>query len=153
MGRASRRKRDQKAAGGSAAGRPRPLPAALPRRSDVRSVASPATLKKLSESLLELIAPFREDGQPLPACQALVALGCLAWNLSLVPEEERIEKTEVAARELGSSEGSQLREVVGTLISRKQSLFPDDHRMIVSYEVTPTDSGFHLLVASARVAS
>jgi hypothetical protein len=67
-----------------------------------------------------------------------------------VPEHERIEQTEAAARDLGSSEGGMLREVVSSLIARKERLFPDDRRTIVSYEVTPTDAGFHLLVASAR---
>lgn len=149
MGRASRRKRDRKAARRSGAGGRSTRPAARAGRSG----AEPAERKKLSDSISELIAPYRDEAPTLRACRDLVAIGCLAWNLSFVPEPDRSQQVEAAAREVGSSERRILREFVGSLISRKERLFPDDRRMIVSNELTPTEQGFHLLVGSTQVDS
>ena len=41
-----------------------------------------------------------------------------------------------------------LKEIVGELIARKQSLFPDNTRKIISFELTDAGSSFHLTVAS-----
>jgi hypothetical protein len=41
-----------------------------------------------------------------------------------------------------------LKEIVGALIARKQSLFPDNTRKIISFELTDAGSSFHLTVAS-----
>jgi hypothetical protein len=103
---------------------------------------------RLSERLVDLIAPYRQDGLTLQRHELLIGAAATAWNLSLLPVAERSD----ALREALSS--AKIRDVEGTaevivaLMRRKEQLFPDDRRTIVSWEVSESDDQCHVVVAS-----
>lgn len=149
MGRSRKKKRGRQTARRAKGGGRSLIPPALRRAAGLRLAAGCGSRKKLSAAILELIAPFRDEAPDFSASQALVAIGCLAWNLSLVPHLERTAREEEAARTLPSAERKLFHEIIDALISRKQRLFPEDCRMVVSHEIATTEKGVELLVASA----
>lgn len=107
-------------------------------------------MRKLSEELLELVAPYREEAETDEAIARLIALGALAWNLALLPPdaEERAMREQVEAT-LRGGEAAAARALLGELIARKRRHFADDRRRIVSYQIADVGPEFRLLVASA----
>lgn len=145
MGKASRGKRDR--FGRETERRP---PTALETLAGSRSSARERG--KLSGALVALIAPYRDEVHDLAGYQLLVSIAVIAWNLATLPEEERDAALLQAAGELDVSGRAALQDTVAEFILRKHRLFPDDRRMIVSYEVTETDGAYHVIVASAALS-
>jgi hypothetical protein len=104
---------------------------------------------KASTRLVQLIAPHAVGDETRSSYEALVALGAIAWNLSLVPAQDRDDLIREAV--LGAiSRGIPLTDRWLTdLIERKMRLFPSDERWIESYEViVQPDGRLAILVAT-----
>jgi len=115
-------------------------------------VYEPAGREKMSEVLEEFIEPYSDLADTDEAFEKLLNLGVLAWNAALLPEDERqaiIDKT-VETGLPGSSKADRTlaREVIETLIRRKQEHFAANQRAIISFKLTDTGDGLHLSVAS-----
>lgn len=117
------------------------------RKRVLRGAASEA---KLSERLIELIAPLREPGMEHDEYDGLLKFAAVAWNLSLLPEDKRREAMDRALVDF-----PQLRAFQADLeasIDRKAALFPDDRRLIADVYVTDLGDGrLNVIVASERV--
>jgi hypothetical protein len=107
---------------------------------------------KLSEALAALIEPYREDESDAAGLKSLVGLGAIAWNLAMFPESKRGAALSEMTKDLKGRDREVLNIVVAQLVRRKLELFPDDRRMIVSYEVTDSGGKYHLAVGSALAA-
>jgi hypothetical protein len=134
MGWASRRRQD----GGSNAGSNRLHRGARLPKDDLR----------LSERLVDLIAPYREQGLTSQRYELLIGAAATAWNLSLLPEAERPEALRRAFRNAKVTDLEAAAEVIVTLMRRKEQLFPHDRRTILSWEVSELGNQFHVSVAS-----
>jgi hypothetical protein len=104
---------------------------------------------KLSEALVALIEPYRRGVHDLLGYQRLITLAAFAWNLTVLPADQRDAALLDAAREVNVEDRTMLKAIITEFLGRKLELFPDDHRMIVSYEVTESAGRYHVLVASA----
>jgi hypothetical protein len=134
MGWASRRRQDQ---GGNAADhhiRPKSL--------------RPKEDWRLSERLVDLVAPYREDDFTLERHDMLIGAAATAWNLCLLPEAERPEALRQFFRGAKVRDVEGMGELIVALMRRKEQLFPDDHRTIVSWEVSELDDHYHVSVVS-----
>ena len=103
---------------------------------------------RVSERLVDLIAPYREDGCTPERYEMLIGAAATAWNLSLLSEAERPEALRQSLRRAKVRDEEGVAEVIVTLMRRKEQLFPDDHRTIVSWEVSTSGGQCHVTVAS-----
>jgi len=103
---------------------------------------------RLSERLVDLIAPYRENGLPPERYEMLIGAAATAWNLSLLPEARRPEVLRESLRGTKASDAEGAAELIVTLMRRKEQLFPEDDRPIVSWEVSESDDQCHVTVAS-----
>jgi hypothetical protein len=105
--------------------------------------------RKASTRLAQLIAPHAIEGETRSSYEALVALGAAAWNLSLLPVQERDEMTREAVRGAVVVGLPITEHWLNELVARKISLFPTDDRWIQSYEViVQPDGRLAILVAT-----
>ena len=142
LGRASRRKRERRL--GLFPQPPHfellkhPLPGNLPRR------------EKISACLIELIRPYLPEEASIHAWQAGIAMAATAWNLTALPgsvrdgEIERLLQQEAEALE----DPLFMEDLLQLLITRKLQLYPDDPRMVLSWDVRKAGSRVHVTAVS-----
>ena len=106
--------------------------------------------RKVSTRLAELIEPHLAPEETLESYKALVALGAMAWNVSLVPAEERVGLVRAAVRKSVAIGLPLTEDWLNALIARKILLFPSDDRFVESYEVVIAPDGrFTVFVVSS----
>ena len=124
---------------------------------------------KLSAALLELCEPFEPEKLSTKEFENLIALAAVAWNIAVLPKEDRIEKLTAfidemptMRQELEAEMGKHSKDskpvpaittvhFIGAMIQRKDELFPTDNRLILDFNVTDSPEGPHLTVSSAPV--
>jgi hypothetical protein len=134
--------------------------------------------QKMSEVLFEFIEPYRKFAHDDAALEKLIAIGVVAWNISLLPNSEREDTFNKLSAELFHQTrsslvrklGSLIRKWMGTerdagaetesreitdfkriaheMIERKLQRFAHNRRFIVSYQLNTTEDDVHLFVAS-----
>ena len=106
---------------------------------------------KVSTRLNQLIEPHLDlEEETLDSYKALVVLGIMAWNFSLLPSEERSDYVRKAVREAVARGFPLTERWLNDLIARKLRLFPSDERLIENFEAFEgRDGDFKLLVASS----
>ena len=104
---------------------------------------------RLSERLVDLIAPYRAGDLTRERYEALIGAAATAWNLSISPEPERLEALKQALRDAKTSDVQAHSDLILELMRRKEALFPDDDRTIVHWEVSESGEQYHLSVMSA----
>jgi hypothetical protein len=113
---------------------------------------NPKGLENISDVLVEFINPFIQYANTDEAYHKLLSIAILAWNASFYPENEQqnmIDECINAAAPSASTEvKKEAKDIVITLIERKQAYFPDYKRFIVDYRLTDMGSDYHLTVAS-----
>ena len=128
---------------------------------------------KLSAALIELCEPFEPENLSTKEFEKLIALAAVAWNIAVLPKEERLEKltafietmpnmkeeleTEIDmvlyddSEDTGSAPATTTIHFIGAMIQRKDELFPNDNRLVLNYCVKDSPEGPHLTVSSAPV--
>ena len=106
----------------------------------------------MSDVLEEFVEPYDDVANTGDAYRKLLNLGMLAWNAALVPEDQRRaiidEAIEGGFSKASASDRALARELIETLVRRKEEHFATNRRAILSFELTDTRDGFHLTVAS-----
>lgn len=124
---------------------------------------------KLSAALLELCEPFEPEKLSTKEFENLIALAAVAWNIAVLPKEDRIEKltafidemptmrqeleAEMGKHSSDSNPAPAITTIhfIGAMIQRKDELFPEDNRFILDFNVKDSQEGPHLTVSSAPV--
>jgi len=105
---------------------------------------------KVSTRLAELVAPHATPDETRDSYEALILLGAMAWNLSLVPGGERSEPVRKFVRDAAKIGLPLTVQWMNDLIDRKLLLFPSDERFIESWEVRAEPDGrFTVFVAAS----
>jgi hypothetical protein len=148
MGKASRRKKIPQSFVAT-------LPASL---SNLPFVKGRNPYGKISASLLDLIDPYADDDLPLDTMRKLVVMGVVAWNIAstsntLDEAAAELDRFISDTPALGASAGTaaqDFRVAVLGLVRRKRLLFPQDKRLVTSYELSRERSGLHLRAAAVQ---
>jgi hypothetical protein len=93
--------------------------------------------------------PYRHDAMSIEDFRSLAAVAAASWNLATVPKNDRAEMMAEALSDESLSNSATLIALVHDLVRRKEALFPDDRRLIVSWDVSPRPGGFFLSAAAA----
>ena len=81
----------------------------------------------MSDAISELIEPFREDAPDYNSFSNLVTFACIAWNTSILPEEQRDEALGKMVDLIPGDIEDRLEilNLLGELMERKRKLFPN----------------------------
>jgi hypothetical protein len=120
---------------------------------DVELVMNQGEIVKMSEVLEDFVEPYNDDTLNKHGIQMLLSMGVLAWNIALMPKEERIEMVaEAFAAIMPDSDPEDItfgKNLVDELIKRKDKFFADNQRTIVNFELQYVSRGeYHISVAS-----
>jgi hypothetical protein len=103
---------------------------------------------KMSEVLEHFVEPYRECAATPAAYRSLLTTALIAWNMALLPKEER----EAATRETVAAFPAEVRsdgeEILRHLLARKETLFAQHTRAIIDFELVDTGGRLHLTVVS-----
>jgi hypothetical protein len=110
-------------------------------------------LVKMSKALETLVEPYLEKASGKHQIEVLLTLGSMAWNLSIIPKKSRQKELETDLKKVMKSQDAEAIEVtrvlIEELIERKEKLFPDNQRMIMSFDLHSAGSGrYDISVAS-----
>jgi hypothetical protein len=102
------------------------------------------TGRKVSEVLMEFAQPWLDETRNDNETRAIIGMAVLAWNMALISEPKRWEgvshELDETLREAGKA-------ILKKMITRKLSLYSDEHRLILDYEITGTGDNLTVNVA------
>jgi hypothetical protein len=114
-------------------------------------------LVKMSEALETLVEPYLEEASGKHQIEVLLTLGSLAWNLSIMPKKSRQKELKTALKKTMKGQGAEAVEVtrvlIEELIERKEKLFPDNQRMIMSFDLHSAGSGRYDISVASTIPS
>lgn len=107
-------------------------------------------LPRISDRVMALAQPVIDAASSLFGPETAITLAVIAWNLSLLPEDERRQEIRQARKQFGGGPDAQVTfsGVLRTLTEAKLKLFPDDLRTVVDFDLVQTSEGFHFNVAA-----
>ena len=115
-------------------------------------VIEPSGEVKMSEVLTDFIEPYLEFANTEEDHRKLLMLAIVAWNTSMLSEEEQQDMVDMVFDEVMSKATEEvktdLREIMSMLIARKKTYFSEYTRMILDFELTDMGGNYHLSVAS-----
>ena len=105
---------------------------------------------KMSEVLLEFVAPYREFLDTEEEHRKLLTVAIIAWDASFLPDQQRQEFVDkVLDAGIPTVEvGEGLKAIVDALIARKQAHFSEYTRRMVAFEVRDVGNEFRVSVVS-----
>ncbi|MEN6335838.1 MAG: hypothetical protein ABFE01_16415 [Phycisphaerales bacterium] len=94
--------------------------------------------RKMSDVIVELAQPLIDQAMNPEQFQMAISLASLCWNLSLAPTDEQTAMVNDALRELVKPGESidHVRQIMASLVARKEALFPNDRRVITDCRVS-----------------
>jgi len=104
----------------------------------------------MSDAISQLIEPYKDDAPDYNSFNNLVTFACIAWNTSVLPENQRNEALGKMLDVIPGRMEDRLDTLalLAELMERKRNLFPNVTRMIMEYKVTDQGNNFHIAVAS-----
>ena len=104
----------------------------------------------MSDAISQLIEPYKDDAPDYNSFNNLVTFACIAWNTSVLPENQRNEALGKMVDVIPGRVEDRLDTLalLTELMERKRKLFPNVTRMIMEYKVTDQGNNFHIAVAS-----
>ena len=104
----------------------------------------------MSDAISQIIKPYANDAPDYNSFNNLVTFACIAWNTSVLPEDQRNEALGKMVDVIpGKMEDRfDTLALLTELMERKRKLFPNIRRMIMEYKVTDRGNDFHIAIAS-----
>lgn len=105
---------------------------------------------KMSQVILDFVGPLLESLEPETSANKIIGVAILAWNLSLLPEEEHRDILDKMAGELapGSKDVEQMKDVLAWLVDRRRRHFTQERRRVLDYRLSERGDQRSLQVVS-----
>lgn len=108
--------------------------------------------EKMSEVLEAFVEPYLYTTHTYEQQKVLLTIACFAWNLSLLPANQRSVELDriIHSLTLGGDrqEEQETREILEEMMVRKQDFFADNKRYILDFELQRGNREHHLSVVS-----
>jgi hypothetical protein len=108
--------------------------------------------EKMSVILRKFVEPYLEYVDSEESYQKLITLAVMAWNASLLPEEDGKRMVDdIFGKGLPKGETeliAGLREIVDALVARKKAYFSKYRRSIIEFDVVDLGDQYYISVAS-----
>jgi hypothetical protein len=118
-------------------------------------IIDPEGIEKMSEVLRRFIAPCMDSVENIQHYKNFLAIGALAWNVTLAPEDKQQEMKNMMFSEMFAEAATEIQdditEIIDELIDRKKKYFSSIKRFIVDFKVKDTGSDYNLSVISTLV--
>lgn len=117
--------------------------------------ATPPGGIKISEAILRLCEPLRNQYQQPHRIQFIISMTVIAWNISLFPEEERPYMREMLLdalpKQLSGEEVAELLKNIEALIECKEKNYRHIREYILKHQVSFEGDSYSLTVGTAPV--
>ena len=104
-------------------------------------------------SIMEFVAPLTDKENDMERCKQIIDFGIIVWNISVLPIEHRVEQKSMVLKSINEyielSE-VEFNEIFDYLIIRKDTIFNNDKRSIVNYEIHDQNNKLFLTVGSTQ---
>ena len=109
--------------------------------------------KKLSEIILEMIEPYKDDD--LESMEKLIITAICAWNMTLVSEQESEETFELLLQNLKNDKKSKkaYKSLIEYFVRFKLDNYAHDMRHIINYTIDTSCDSPELLISSIEPKS
>ena len=118
----------------------------------------PSPKRKMSEMISEMAAGFLGGGDTIEEWQNRLNTACTAWNMACGSPAVRQRQFKLYKKEYlrfnpatSPIDLANILKDIELLIERKLTMFPDDHRQIVSAKVLKVENAYRIEVASATL--
>jgi len=112
-------------------------------------VRPPAGAAKMSEVLMEFIAPYMEYADNTEAMHKVIITAIVAWNTALLPQTEQADSLLKFTKTLPADAVEDFEAIVEEMIERKNKHFAHYTRHIVNYDLIDRGRGdYYISVAS-----
>ncbi len=129
-----------------------PLPAphnwnGIPLPPNTQFLAPSVGMEKMSDVLCEFVEPLEPENLPLEHHRSLLTFALIAWNYEMMPPEKQAEM--VAMLEEYPPEAM---ETFQYLLDRKKAVFPDNHRLMTSSNLTLDAAGDRFIQVASTLS-
>jgi len=103
--------------------------------------------EKISACLITMVRPLLPPEAGIAEWRMGIAVAALGWNLAILPVAERVREIERLVQDPEANELGVpfLLDLLLVLIAQKLRLYPDDPRLVLSYDIQKAGSGrFHI---------
>lgn len=91
------------------------------------------TGRKVSEVPTEFAEPWLDEARNDDQRKAVIGMAVLAWNMAAFPEPERWDGV---SQEFAEKLGEPAKAILQEMIARKLSVYPQENRTILDYDIT-----------------
>ncbi len=112
--------------------------------------------QKISNALHVLVSSEVPAGLPVAGYQTAISHIATAWNISLLPAAQQSNAVRQLVASVPGLDEAKRRDVIDNLerlIAKKQDLFPDDRRTIVSWDARLQEDHLHISAAAISTAA
>ena len=103
---------------------------------------------KMSVVFKEFVKPYMELAHDEEGYNKLFTVAMVAWNASLLSDDQRIELIESCSTSLEPSLKDEFKNIIQMMIERKKLYFSKYKRQILDYQITDQGDDIHLSVLS-----
>jgi hypothetical protein len=121
---------------------------------DKEILINPSDRDKMSQALLDFVAPLLADYGSEISVKKIIGVGIMAWNLSLLPEEERRKALIKVTADLSPSAKDLpiMQDILTWLMIRKKTYFDKHQRQIMDYKLSDFGDRYSLQVVAVDVS-
>jgi hypothetical protein len=116
-------------------------------------VPTPPGEAKMSEVLWAFVEPYLGSTRNEQDLRKLLDLALIAWSIPLFPADHREDVVRDLLNKMPVEGRASMAAILAQMVLRKETVFGNNKRMIISYDLTFTPDGPHLSVASTMPLS